>query len=292
MSKKTVLAGVLTLLASLLPDILVRESLGSLPLWWSLTKLGLLSLGTLTVLWRVRDRHVAGFGLVLIVITAAYLVQSQVGATAWWQSIFSPQTFVGQIGGSVLLKFVGIIPVLGVLLLLYRSPREVFLVKGDLSARTSSIRWLGIKDGQISWGKLAIISALLISLGTLALTWLTVTGVSDFGSLSRLPSLLPLILLLALVNSFSEGVVYRNSVLGPLKDTLPKSHLVLIAAAFFGIAHYYGVPRGIVGVLMSGVLGCYMCRSMVETRGFLAAWTIHFFQDVVIFSSIAVLGGL
>lgn len=34
-----------------------------------------------------------------------------------------------------------------------------------------------------------------------------------------------------------------------------------------------------------------MCRSMVETEGFVAAWIIHFFQDIVIFSTFAVLGG-
>lgn len=65
----------------------------------------------------------------------------------------------------------------------------------------------------------------------------------------------------------------------------------MVAAAFFVVAHYYGAPGGIIGVIMSGVLGWYMCRSMYETRGFVAAWIIHFSQDVVIFSTIAVLGG-
>jgi len=291
MNRKLVLVSALILVASLLPDILFRESLGSLPAWWYPIKLVLLSAVTLYILWHVRDRNVAGFGFLLIVITTLDLLQGQAGASAWWQSIFPPQTFVGQFGGSVLLKFLGIIPVLGVLLLLYRSPREVFLVKGDLSTRASRIGWLGISEDQISWGKLSVISALLISAGTLALTLFTVTGTSLTAALGRLPSLLPLIILLALANSFSEGVLFRSSVLGPLKEALPKEHLLLVAAAFFGIAHYYGAPRGIVGVIMSGVLGWYMCRSMYETQGFLAAWIIHFFQDVVIFSTIAVLGG-
>jgi membrane protease YdiL (CAAX protease family) len=281
----------LTLIASLLPDILARESVGSLPAWWYPAKLGLLSAGTLYISWRARDRNVAGFGFLLIVITVLDLLQGLAGASAWWKSIFPPQTFQGQFGGSVLLKLLGIIPVLGVLLLLYGPPREVFLVPGDLSTRASRIGWLGISGGRISWGKLSVISALLISAGTLALTLFTVTGTSLPAALERLPSLLPLIILLALVNSFSEGVLYRSSVLGPLKEALPKEQLLLVAAAFFGIAHYYGAPRGIVGVIMSGVLGWYMCRSMYETRGFLTAWIIHFFQDVVIFSTVAVLGG-
>lgn len=136
-----------------------------------------------------------------------------------------------------------------------------------------------------------MVSGLLIAAGTLLLTLVTVTGFAQPVSLGRLPPLLPLILLLALVNSFSEGVVYRSSVLGPLREVLPKEQVLLVSAAFFGIAHYYGAPRGVLGVIMSGALGWYMGRSMYETEGFVCAWIIHFIQDVVIFSTVAVLGG-
>jgi hypothetical protein len=96
---------------------------------------------------------------------------------------------------------------------------------------------------------------------------------------------------LALLNSFCEGVQYRSAVLGALKDILPKDQQVLIAAIFFGIGHFYGAPSGVVGVFMSGLLGWFLCRSMVETRGFVASWLIHFMQDIVIFSTIVLLGG-
>ena len=177
------------------------------------------------------------------------------------------------------------------LFLLYRSPRQVFLLKGDLSARASRIAWLGIPEARFTWGRLSVVSGLLIAAGTLLLTLLTVTGFSQPAALGRLPPLLPLILLLALVNSFSEGVVYRSSVLGPLREALPKERLLLVSAAFFGVAHYYGAPGGVLGVIMSGALGWYMGRSMYETEGFVSAWLIHFFQDVVIFSTVVVLGG-
>ena len=74
--------------------------------------------------------------------------------------------------------------------------------------------------------------------------------------------------------------------MGPLREVLSKNHVVLISAAFFGLAHYYGAPSGIVGVAMSTLLGWYMCTSMYETNGFVSAWVIHFMQDVVIFSTI------
>ena len=291
MNKKLVLVGILTLVASLLPEILVKESVGSLPSWWFWAKAALL-LAFAVYLWvGAKERGLARYSLVLTVIVVMQMAVGQAQASSWWQSIFPPDSFSGQFGGAILLKFLGIIPVVGMLLLLYRSPRQVYLVKGDLSAKASRIGWLGIQEDKIGWGRLSVISGLLIAAGTTLLTLLTVTGFSQPATLGRLPRLLPLILLLALVNSLSEGVVYRSAVLGPLKKALPKDYLIMVAAAFFGVAHYYGAPAGILGVIMSGLLGWYMCRSMYETRGFVAAWIIHFFQDVVIFSTVAVLGG-
>jgi membrane protease YdiL (CAAX protease family) len=291
MNTKLIAVGVLTFIASLAPDIVVRESMGYLPSWWFLAKIVLLLIGTLHLLYIVKDKNSALFGFLLIVITAVQMFVGLVAATDSWQSVFPQGTFGRQFGGAILLKLLGIIPILGVLLLLYRSPREVFLQWGDLSTKASRIGWLGIEEGKIGWGRLTIISALLISAGTLLLTLLTVTGFSMPSTFDRLPPLLPLIILFALANSFSEGVVYRNSVLGPLKETLPKGMLVIIAAAYFGVAHYYGAPGGVFGAVMSGLLGWYMCRSMYETRGFLTAWIIHFFQDVVIFSTVVILWG-
>lgn len=289
MKIKLILVGVLTLIASMLPDILVRESAGFLPSWWFGAKGVVLFIFTLYLWVGARERSLARYGFVLTVIIVVQMVMDQAQASTWWQSIFPPGSFSGQFGGAILLKLLGIIPVVGVLLLLYRSPRKVYLVKGDLSVKASRIAWLGIEEGKINWGRLSVISALLIAAGTLLLTLLTVTGFSKPASLGRLPPLLPVIVLLALVNSLSEGVIYRSSVLGTLEEAIPKDYLVMVAAAFFGVAHYYGAPGSIPGVLMSGVLGWYMCRSMYETQGFVAAWIIHFFQDIVIFSTVAAL---
>jgi membrane protease YdiL (CAAX protease family) len=290
MKKKLIIVGALTLIASLFPDIVARELVGFLPSWWFLAKAVLLIVGILYLFVGAGERNLAKYGFVLTVIIVVQIIVGQIETSAWWQSFFLPESFSGQFGGAILLKFLGIIPVAGALLLLYRSPRKVYLVKGDLSVKASRIVWLGIEEGRISWGRLSVISALLIAVGTILLTVLTVTGLSQPATLERLPRLLPLIVLFALVNSFSEGVVYRSSVLGPLKEAIPKDYLVVVSSAFFGVAHYYGAPGGIIGVIMSGLLGWYMCRSMYETQGFVSAWIIHFFQDIVIFSTIAVLG--
>ena len=66
---------------------------------------------------------------------------------------------------------------------------------------------------------------------------------------------LPVVLLLALMNSFREEMNYRTSPLAVLQAVLSNRLALLITAAYFGIGHYYGVPYGIIGVLMDGNLG-------------------------------------
>jgi hypothetical protein len=61
-----------------------------------------------------------------------------------------------------------------------------------------------------------------------------------------------------------------------------------MVAVYFGIMHFYGVPYGVVGVLLAGFLGWILAKSMQETRGLFWAWFIHFWQDVWIFSFLAI----
>jgi membrane protease YdiL (CAAX protease family) len=137
---------------------------------------------------------------------------------------------------------------------------------------------------------LAFISGFAIAGGTILLTLITVTGFSfPVGLGERWFKAFPWIILLALGNSLSEGILFRNTLLSVLKGVVLVSTAVLIAASFFGVAHYYGAPRGLLGVVMSSVLGYFLCRSMVDTRGMVAPWFIHFMQDLVIFSTMVML---
>ena len=99
-------------------------------------------------------------------------------------------------------------------------------------------------------------------------------------------ALLP-ILVLASMNAFGEELLYRASLIATLEDVAGPVHAVALAAVVFGLGHFYGVPYGVAGVLMSGFLGWLLGKSMVETRGFFWAWFIHCLQDVLIFSFMA-----
>jgi membrane protease YdiL (CAAX protease family) len=290
MTKKVGWVLVLTLAASLAPDVVVFETTGSLPIWWLPAKVALLLAAALVLRLVARERALAAYGVVLAVVVAMQLVMVQAGSSAWWVARFPDGSFATAFGGTIALKLLTAVPIIAVLLLVRRSGRDAFLTPGDLRARASAIDWLRIPADTITWGRLAILSGLAIAAGTLMLTLLTVTGFAMPPNLDRLWPQMPLIVVLALANSFAEGVAYRNAVLGPLAGALPKGAVVLASAAFFGVAHYYGAPSGTVGVIMSSLLGWFLARSMIESRGFLAPWMIHFLQDVVIFSTILLLG--
>ena len=69
-----------------------------------------------------------------------------------------------------------------------------------------------------------------------------------------------------------------------------KTHTLLLTLVFFGLSHWlYGSPPGLVGFAMIGFLAWLMGRSMLETKGMLSPWIIHFSPDVVIFMSYALL---
>lgn len=285
----TTRALVLTAVASILADVLAKEFLGFVPGWLTVTKI-LILIGAAVYYTREGSSHLAKYAVVLTALVAFPHLSVFVGRTSAWQSMFMLQTFTGYFGSMVLLKFLSTIPLIVLLLVIFKSPEAVYLVKGDLSVKAEPIKWLGIHPNWVTWRRLSILSALAISGGTLLLTLITVTGFRAPETLSSLPNYVPAILLLALINSLSEGFMFRNAILGSLRELLPKDHVLLIAAAFFGMAHFYGAPSGIVGVLMSGLLGWYMSRSMYETGGLLSSWIIHFMQDVVIFATLFLLG--
>ncbi|MFO8059974.1 MAG: CPBP family intramembrane glutamic endopeptidase [Bacillota bacterium] len=279
---------VLTAFASILADVIARETLGFVPTWLTLTKIAILLVATVHYA-RIGNRQLARYAGVLLALVAFSHGSAYLGRTAAWQAQFDMNSFTGHFGSMVSLKFLSIIPLTGLLLLLFRPPRRAYVAVGDLSARAEPIRWLGIKADCISWGRLAVYSAFAIAGGTLLLTLITVTGFAQAARLGELRGCLPVILLLALVNSVSEGFMFRNAILAPLRDVLPKAQVLLVAAGFFGMAHFYGAPSGVLGVFMSGALGWYMSRSMYETGGLVSSWIIHFVQDTVIFTTLMLL---
>jgi hypothetical protein len=279
-------AWVVTLLISLLPDVLWREfQIGdAAQLFWA--KIALLGLGViLTFFWRdVRSLRL--YFIVFLVLYLAERVSSWIGGTPFWKSYFpTGASFTNELLGFQLLRFGVALVMVIAMLVLKRRRNEFFLVRGDTDAPVAPVRWLGI-DETARWKRFGWILAMVLPLGTLA--FILLAGRPSMEAVTGAAPLLPAVLLFAAMNAFSEEMSYRAPQLATTHEVIGKDQSILLAAAFFGIGHFYGVPYGLVGVVMSGFLGWLLGKSMLETKGFFWPWFIHFTQDVVIFTFLGI----
>lgn len=279
------LSYIVTLVASIAPEIFINTFAGGTPPWLLPAKACTLAITALIIRRSRQFRPISVFVAFLAAVTCIQIGSDALAGTPVWIEAFNGRSLASNPGGSIALKLLSAGVIIGLLMAVFRGTRRSYLVRGDLSVRAERIAWLGIESGRIRWSRLSVISGLLISAGTLLSTMFTVTGFTVQSGAERIAGALPLIVLLAIVNSFAEGIVYRNMVLASLRDVLPRKHIILLAALYFGIAHFYGAPGGPIGIVMAGALGWFMCRSMVETGGFLSSWIIHAMQDMVIFST-------
>lgn len=274
-------AWIVTLLVSTLPNIPLIETRGTLPVWIFWAKAGLLAVTILVgFLWQTVKPLQKYFFMLLVILIAERIV-FKLDELAFWSALFGGAGFTKMMFGDQTMRLsVSLIVIAGLLALKYR-PKRFFLVKGDLNALTEPVRWLGIAPGT-SWKRLGIVLSLVISLGTL--TFLVIAGRPSLNALGMVAPLLPAVLILAALNAFNEELTFRAALLTPLEPAVGSHQAILLTAAFFGLGHYYGVPYGVIGVLMAGFLGWLLGKSMLETRGFFWPWFIHFLQDVMIFS--------
>lgn len=154
---------------------------------------------------------------------------------------------------------------------------------GQISAVGQELKIFGIKQGD-NWIKTGISLIVVISLVTSTFMYFQLKKSS--------PDWTPLqvglfwIILFSLTNSFGEEMIYRLGIVSPLKGLITPTTIFFISAILFGLPHFAGMPNGIIGATLAGVLGFVLAKSMYETNGFFWAWTIHFIQDVVIIGSL------
>ena len=136
-----------------------------------------------------------------------------------------------------------------------------------------------------TWRRLGTFWAVGITVGTATAMWFALG--SQLDDVSVLLWSLPAIAVLAATNTVNEEFGYRNVPLAVLPPVLGPRSALAATGLLFGLAHYYGNPPGASGVALSAFLGVLLAKSMVETGGSRWAWTIHWLQDVVIFSFLA-----
>ena len=157
---------------------------------------------------------------------------------------------------------------------------------GNLSAKILPEPAVGIKPGlHENWMHFGTSVAIIISLVTAVIIYFQLFKDSTVKTWA-IPRILPFAIAFSLVNSFIEESITRFGVVVILKDSVKDKTIPVVSAALFGAVHYWGTPGGAAGVLAAAFLGWLLAKSILETRGIGWAWTIHFLQDVIIFSAL------
>ena len=164
---------------------------------------------------------------------------------------------------------------------LYPDNAARFIAVGEIDAQAKSVAWMGI--GEERWESLGI--SLLVSITTITALFVFLSFRNRRVPLRRLLPYAFYILLFSLANAWSEEVIFRLGVIVPGFGKLGADILMLISAVVFGAAHYRGMPNGLGGVALAGVLGWLLAKSVIETEGMFWAVAIHAVQDVVIFTA-------
>lgn len=238
----------------------------------------------LTLLWKPLHPLKPLFGLFVVFYAAQYLVYVQVNKLPFIQRWQNNPSFNVYMPAEQMLNLLVTLAIIVYLLVLKKTPRAFFLTMGNLSAPVKPIKPILEKPG--TWKSFGIACAVFISLGTLA--FLVIAGRPPLNIVMKALPFLPVVLLSAVANAFYEEVSYKASYLSVLEPVVGKTQALWLMAVFFGVWHFYGIPYGVTGVLLATFLGWLLGKSMLETRGMFWAWFIHFLQDVLIFSFLAI----
>ncbi len=225
------------------------------------------------------------YTLFLVLVGSQWLVHTQIDKLSIFQVWLNNPSFNIYMIAEQSLNLIVTTSIMVFLLILKKKPGTFFLRIGNIQAQTEPVDWLGIKPTE-TWKAVGSRYALFISLGTLV--FLVIAGHPSLQTALRAIPFLPAVLICAAANAFNEEMTYKASFLSVLEDTVGKKQALLLMAAFFGIFHFYGIPYGVIGVLMATFLGWLLGKSMLETRGIFWAWFIHFLQDVLIFAFLAI----
>jgi membrane protease YdiL (CAAX protease family) len=249
----------------------------------------LLALFGLTFVWK-SVRALRGYFLVMFAIAFLSNVAGPlVLDSALWKSVFSATGgFLSNFGGLVW-KVLLALAMIGLLLLMGLKRGDFFLVKGDLDAPSKRSRLIFMKADE-TWlrsGRSVAVGGFIITVGVLLVLNLPRLGGID--NLIRALPFFPAALLFAAMNAIHEEVFLRAAPMSQLFKVIGARHTLVLTTLFFGLGHFTGsVPDGVTGVAVASFLGYIMGKAMLETRGVVWPWIIHFAIDAGIFMFLAV----
>jgi len=220
---------------------------------------------------------------ILLVIIFTIGILSLSGQSSKVGFTISVNSFINfQINYQLLLLGIALVSMISSFILNPESFKSILSI-GNISATGEELKIFGIKKGD-SWLKTGLSLSIFISLATgIFMCFQLKEQAVDY---SLLKTGFLWIILFALINSFAEEIIFRVGINGPLTNLLSPNKIFLISAIIFGAAHFQGMPSGIIGVILAGLLGYVLSKSIHETNGIFWAWVIHFLQDVIIIGSL------
>lgn len=274
-------AWAITLFASILPEIILNETGQAVPPWMTWLRLGVFAvLLVISLVWQPL-RPLRNFIIYwLLLFTAGELIAQVDFTLPGLQKLLGNSSFVGRLQPEQFSKLaVTLLVIAGMLLVGYRR-KQLFLTPGNLSASITPVKWMGFPKPD-PWWSFGGQYGVYIALGMGVVAWL-VSRPSPALFAKIIPAL-PAILLFAAMNAFNEEMALRAPMLATLEAPAGMRHSWYMSALYFGIAHFYGVPYGWMGIALATFNGWLLGKAMLETRGLFWAWWMHFLQDVVIF---------
>lgn len=282
----TLVAWAATILISALPDIVWVTLTGGMPSGLAFVKMGFLLLMALVATIWSPLRSLRNFFIVMLAFFGFSELRLQVDfSIPALQALFGSNVFDLRMQAEQTGKLAVSLAVIATLLVLGYKRRDFFLTLGNLRAPIEPVPLLGFPKPDpwpvfgLQWGVY-----IAVALGIVQFLSLRPSG----ELMLKLVPVLPSILFYAALNAFNEEITYRAPMLATLEPVTGSKQVLWMSAYFFGIAHYFGIPGGILGGIASIFMGWILGKAMLETRGLFWAWWIHFLSDIVIFTFMVV----
>jgi hypothetical protein len=278
----TILAWVITILISAVPDAAWTELTGAAPAWLPSAKMGLLLVLALVAFAWQPLRPLRHFFAVMLAFFGLFELMGRVSFTLpFLQRLFGGSVFDARMQAEQTGKLAVSLAMILVLLVLGYRRRDFFLTRGHLRAPIRPAPLLGFPKAD-PWPRFGLQWGFYIAAALAVAMYLGQRPGAEL--MGRVALILPSILFYAALNAFNEEMTIRAPMLATLEPVAGSRQALWLSATFFGVAHYFGVPGGLVGGLLSIFMGWILGKGMVETRGLFWSWWIHFLSDVVIFT--------
>jgi membrane protease YdiL (CAAX protease family) len=233
-------------------------------------------------------KSLRGFFLVTLAIcVGVFLIIPFIKETAVWRNWWQQASWgVALVVGTLMVHLVQVALMALTLIGSGIGRRELFLVSGNPSAPGQPTRLLDLKE-PTPWNR--IVRKFLPVYIIIALIIMGIQVLPISRQFSQILIYLPAIFIAATINAFGEEFEFRSMPLVRLEPVFGPRLPIIMTSVMFGLMHYFGAPGGPFGVVLAGYLGWIAAKSMIETRGFVWAFLIHFVGDFIIYAFLAML---